>query len=85
MSPIAIKLLLGLTIPAALIAPLAPLSEQVSGSLISMAAGVLAYLVTVHLLPEARAPRERPGPMIVFTGTISVLAFILFQLLQGLE
>jgi zinc transporter ZupT len=74
---------LGAVIPLATAFTVAvpPLSDTVLGVLVSVAGGILAYVSTAHLLPEAQA--EHPGRTtgIVFTLTLLLMTTALLTIL----
>jgi ZIP family zinc transporter len=76
-------LLLGLAIPlaAAVTAAVPALDEQSTGIAVGVAGGVLAYLATGHLLPEAQ--REAPSRMatLIFLATLAIMTLALFTVL----
>lgn len=68
-------LTLGAIIPlaTALTVALPPLPTTVLGCLISIAGGILAYVSTAHLLPEAQAEHPRRTTGFVFAATLIVM------------
>jgi zinc transporter ZupT len=78
-----ITVLLSLAIPlaAGVTAALSVTSAAVSGLLTSIAGGVLVYMATAHLLPEAQAEHPRPITAVVFLATLLVMTLGLFTVL----
>ena len=74
--------LLGLAIPlaAALTMALPVAGDGVLGLLTGAAGGVLAYVGTAHLLPEARAEHASRAVVVFFTATLVVTAAALVAL-----
>lgn len=77
-----LALLLGLMIPLAAVATIAMpvVSEYTSGILLSMAGGILLYIATTHLLPEAHAEHPRATTGIMFIGTLLIMTLLIFML-----
>lgn len=73
--------LLGLAIPAAtsVTAALPVLGEQSLGILTGVAGGVLAYVSTAHLLPEAQAEQRHTLAGIIFTATLIIMMVVLLS------
>ena len=78
-----ITLLLGLAIPlaAALTGALPVLGSASMGVLLSVAGGMLAYVATAHLLPEAQAEHRSWLTAVVFTATLLLMTLGLFTVL----
>ncbi len=74
------SILLGILIPLAAGLTLAlPIhSDRVLGLLTGIAGGVLAYISTAHLLPEAQGEHPSRITGIIFVGTVVVTAIALF-------
>ncbi len=74
--------LLALAIPVAagLTLALPNLTVETSGFLTSMAGGILAYVATAHLLPEAQAEHPSRVTAAVFTATLVVMTVALLTL-----
>lgn len=65
----------------ALTIALPPLSDAALGTLIGVAGGILAYVSTAHLLPEAQAEQPRHITGIVFAATLLLMTTALFTVL----
>ena len=77
------SILLSLVIPVSAILTLAlpDLVEQFSGLLLSIAGGLLAYVATAHLLPEAQA--EHPSRAIGMVFVLAMLVMVTMLTLYG--
>lgn len=75
-----LTVLLGLAIPAAALATVAlpPLGETATGVMLGVAGGVLAYLATAHLLPEAQGEAGSRLTALAFVATLAVMTLALF-------
>jgi zinc transporter ZupT len=82
-SVIRLTLLLGLAIPvaAALTVALPLPDERATGLMLGLAGGVLAYLATGHLLPEAQAESRNRLVAVVFLATLAAMTLALLTVL----
>lgn len=78
-------ILLGLAIPigAAVTVALPVFGRTASGSLTAVAGGILAYMATNHLLPEAQAEHPSRTTGVVFTATLVLMTWLIFTWLAG--
>lgn len=76
-------LLIGLLIPLATLLTLAlpPLSDRLLGVLIGGVGGMLAYISTTHLLPEAQTEHPSRTVGVVFAATLALMTLALFTML----
>ena len=76
-------MLLGLAIPvaAALTVALPLPDERATGVMLGLAGGVLAYLATGHLLPEAQAESRNRLVAVVFLATLAAMTLALLTVL----
>lgn len=80
-----VTVLLALVIPlaAALTVALPAPGEGTLGVLIGVAGGVLTYISTAHLLPEAQAEEPRTITGLLFAATLTIATLALFTVLEG--
>ena len=78
-----VTVLLALMIPfaAGVTAALPPFDDRTAGLLTSIAGGVLAYMSTGHLLPEAQSEHPSRRTSLVFIATRVVMTAAIFTVL----
>lgn len=78
-----VAVLLGLMIPLATVVTVAfPIrTASATGILLSIAGGILVYIATAHLLPEAQAENPSTTTALVFITTLLIMTIGLFTIL----